>query len=50
MQGLLAKLNSQKNPNLGSRSTSIASSISVDDEEQQGSNSDDQQSNSNTLK
>lgn len=53
MQGLLAKLNQQKNPNLGSkgasRSTSIASSI--DDLE---SNSDEQESEtqqkSNTLK
>ena len=55
MQGLLARLNQQKNPNLGSklvsRSASIVSSID-DHEEEQQSNSDESQSQpvSNTLK
>lgn len=57
MQGLLAKLNQQKNPNLGSKVTSRSQSIasSVDDhEDEQQSNSDESQSQSqptsNTLK
>lgn len=47
MQGLLARINQQKNPNAGSkvpsRSTSIASSMD-DDEQHEQSNSDESQS------
>lgn len=56
MQGLLARLNEQKNPTLGSkgsRSDSIASSVDdTNEDEQQSNNSDESQSlqTSNTLK
>lgn len=57
MQGLLAKLKQQKNPQLGSkgasRSASIASSVDVDEQnedDQQSNNSDESQQTSNTLK
>jgi hypothetical protein len=57
MQGLLARLNEQKAPKLGSkgasRSTSIASSVDdPNEDDQQSNNSDESQTlqTSNTLK
>lgn len=55
MQGLLARIKEQKNPQLGSKGASRSASIasSIDDQiedDQQSNNSDESQQTSNTLK